>query len=71
MSTPTRPTSVGNNVSLAVSADGKKLTIEIDLTKEFGPSSSGKTILVASTQGNAEIPGRPGMRLGLNLFKKP
>ncbi len=27
---------------------GNILTITVDLTKEFGPSSSGKTIIVAS-----------------------
>jgi hypothetical protein len=36
--------------------DGK-LIIEIDLTKEFGPSKSGKTITVASTRGNQKIEG--------------
>lgn len=64
-------TTVGTNVRLVVSPDGKTLTIEIDLTKEFGPSSTGKTIIVASSQGNADIPGKPGFRLGLNLFRKP
>jgi hypothetical protein len=30
---------------------GKKLVITVDLTKDFGRSTSGKTIKVASTQG--------------------
>ena len=34
-----------------------KLIIEIDLTKEFGPSKSGKTITVASTRGNQKNQG--------------
>ena len=36
---------------------GSKLVIEVDLSKSFGPSKSGKTVMVASTQGNTEIPG--------------
>lgn len=50
----------------------KKLVITVDLEKEFGPSSSGKTIIVSSTEGNASIPGIDGdMKLGLNVYKKP
>ncbi|MBF0497193.1 MAG: hypothetical protein HQK58_11570 [Deltaproteobacteria bacterium] len=46
------------------------LTIKVDLTQEFGPSSSGKTIIIASTEGNAPIPEREE-KVGLNVFKKP
>jgi len=55
------------NVELKV--EGNILTITVDLTKTFGPSSSGKTIIVASTEGNAAVPGREEM-LGLNVYKK-
>jgi hypothetical protein len=37
------------NVRMTV--EGHKLTITVDLSKEFGPSASGKTILIASTEG--------------------
>ena len=37
--------------------DGDKLTIEVDLTKDFGHSKSGKTITIASTRGNQRIEG--------------
>ncbi len=43
------------NVELTLGAN--ILTIKVDLTKEFGPSSSGKTIIIASTEGNVGIPG--------------
>ena len=33
------------------------MTIKVDLTKEFGPSSSEKTIIIASTEGNVDIDG--------------
>ena len=47
-----------------------KLIIEIDLTKEFGLSKSGKTITIASTRGNQEIEGTDAI-IGLNVYKYP
>ena len=47
-----------------------KLIIEIDLTKEFGPSKSGKTITVASSRGNQKIEGTDVI-IGLNVYKYP
>ena len=47
------------------------LTIKIDLKKEFGRSASGKTIQVASTQGNIKISDNPEIFLGVNAYKKP
>ncbi len=44
------------NVEMLV--DGNILTIKVDLSKEFGPSSSGKTILIATTEGNVSVPNR-------------
>ena len=58
------------NVEMKVSEDGTKLTIEVDLTQEFGPSKSGKTIVIASTEGNQTIPGTKAI-LGLNVYKHP
>ena len=45
------------------------LTIKVDLSKEFGPSKSGKTIIVASTEGNKTVPGR-NEKVGLNVYKE-
>ena len=50
--------------------EGNVLTIKVDLTKEFGPSSSGKTIIIASTEGNVSIPGYKEAKIGLNVYKK-
>jgi hypothetical protein len=47
-----------------------KLIIEIDLTKEFGGSKSGKTITIASTLGNQKIEGTNAI-IGLNVYKYP
>lgn len=49
--------------------DGNILTITVDLSKEFGPSSSGKTIIVASTEGNVAVPDREE-KVGLNVYRK-
>lgn len=56
------------NVEMTV--EGDMLTIKVDLTKDFGPSSSGKTIIIASTEGNASVPGREDAKVGLNVYRK-
>ncbi len=55
------------NVQMTVA--GNILTITVDLTKEFGPSASGKTIIVASTEGNIAVPERDE-KIGLNVYRK-
>ncbi len=50
--------------------EGNIFTIRVDLSKEFGPSSSGKTIIVASTEGNQPVPGKEDVKIGLNIYKK-
>lgn len=45
------------------------LTIKVDLSKEFGPSSSGKTIIITSTEGNVSVPEREE-KVGLNVYRK-
>lgn len=55
------------NVEMTV--EGTMLTIRVDLSKEFGPSSTGKTILIASTEGNVTIPDRQE-KVGLNVYRK-
>ena len=53
-----------------MSTEGNILTIKVDLSKEFGPSASGKTIIIASTEGNVTIPGHEGAKVGLNVYRK-
>ena len=57
----------GEGVNYTV--NGTKLVIEVDLTGNFGLSSSGKTITVASTNGFAKLPG--GLMFSVNVNKKP
>lgn len=56
------------NVEMSVS--GNTLTIKVDITKEFGPSSSGKTIIIGSTEGNVSVPDHDDVKVGLNVYKK-
>jgi len=53
-----------------LSLEGNILTIKVDVTKEFGPSASGKTIIIASTEGNIAIPEKEDIKIGLNVYKK-
>lgn len=47
--------------------DKNILTIKIDLSKRFGPSKSGKTTIVATTEGNIDVGGN--VKLGLNAYE--
>ena len=55
------------NVEMKV--DGQKLIITVDLSKEFGKSSSGKTTIIATTAGNVSVPGHDEIKIGLNCYK--
>ncbi len=50
--------------------EGDILTIKVDLSKEFGKSSSGKSIIIGSTEGNASVPGKEEVKIGLNVYRK-
>ena len=56
--------------NVEMSVEGNILTIKMDLTKDFGPSSSGKTIIIASSEGNQSVPGKEAIKIGLNVHKK-
>ena len=56
--------------NVELSLEGNILTIKVDLSKEFGPSASGKTIIIASTEGNMTIPGHEEAKVGLNIYRK-
>jgi len=57
------------NVEMKV--EGNILTITVDLSKEFGLSSSGKSMIIASTEGNQSVEGKEEVKIGLNIYKKP
>jgi len=50
--------------------EGSILTIKVDISKDFGESKSGKSITIASTEGNISIPDNEEIKIGLNIYKK-
>jgi hypothetical protein len=46
---------------------GNKLHIEVDLSERHGVSASGKSISIASTQGNKDV-GKDNIKFGLNVY---
>jgi hypothetical protein len=58
------------NVTVSLSADKKTATIKIKLDEVHGPSKSGKTEIVGTTGGVAQI-ADTGVYLGVNAFKYP
>jgi hypothetical protein len=63
----TQPQQIGDNIAARV--EGRTLIIEIDLDQDFGPSSSGKSITIASSRGNAAVANTDGGVLGLNFYR--
>ena len=49
--------------------NGDILTITVDLSKKFGTSKSGKSIVIASTEGNISVEGHPEIKAGINVYK--
>lgn len=56
--------SIGKNIKWTIVGD--KLALEIDLTEEAEPSNSGKTLIIASTQGNKSV---GDVHVGLNVYR--
>ena len=52
-----------------IKLENNKAIIEIDLTKELGPSASGKSVVIATTRGNVPIPGAETYKLGVNCYR--
>lgn len=61
--------SLGRNTKFTLSDKGI-LTVTVDLNAEQGPSGSGKSMILGSTDGNAAIPGAEGTVMGLNVYRK-
>lgn len=53
-----------------MSIEGDILSIKINLSKRYGPSKSGKTIVIATTSGNVSAPEHPDIKIGLNVYTK-
>ena len=59
---------IGENVDVQI--NGTKAVITLDLEHRGERSASGKTVRVASTEGNKTIPGTD-IVIGLNAYVKP
>lgn len=55
--------------NVTMSVDGSKLLIEVDLSQNFGLSSSGKSVVIATSEGNKSVPGTEDIKIGLNVYK--
>lgn len=56
--------------NVEMTRDGDTLIIKVDLKQRFGKSTSGKTTIVATTEGPVSAPGEPDMKIGLNIYTK-
>ena len=56
--------------NVEMSLEGSILTIRVDLSQTFGKSSSGKSTIIASTEGNQSVPERENIKIGLNVYTK-
>lgn len=54
--------------NMDMKVEGDQLIITVDLTKRFGKSSSGKSIIIASSEGNQTVPGTGEIKIGLNVY---
>ena len=46
------------------------LIIKVDLSQQGEVSSSGKSIVIGSTEGNVSVPGKEEVKIGLNVYTK-
>lgn len=57
-----------DNAKLTV--NGRTLTITVDLDQNLGPSSTGKTDIIATTHGAVPVPGHATAKLNLSIYTK-
>ena len=59
------------NENIKSVVEGDILTITVDLSKDYGESKSGKTIVIASSLGNVDVDeeNHKGVKLGLNIYR--
>lgn len=55
--------------NMEMTIEGETLTIKVNLKQDLGLSKSGKTRIIATSRGNAKIPGTDAT-IGLNIYKR-
>lgn len=58
---------IGRNIEATIKGD--KLTLVINLAGNTQRSVSGKSDVLATTNGNVTVKGAEGVKLGLNIFR--
>ncbi len=56
--------------NVAIAVKGNELIIKVDLSENQGLSNSGKTTIIASTEGNPLIEGTDNIYIGLYVYRK-
>lgn len=57
------------NIDIKIDEKKKTLTLVVDLSQRHGLSGSGKTVTIASTEGNQKI-GMGDIAFGLSVYTK-
>ncbi|MFA5397683.1 MAG: hypothetical protein GX097_05710 [Methanomicrobiales archaeon] len=55
--------------NVEMTLEGNILTMKVDISKDFGPSKSGKSITIGTSEGNVSVPGAETVKVGLNVYK--
>jgi hypothetical protein len=61
---------IGKGIIAELSEDGNTLVLTIDLTQDQGPSYSGKTRIVATTNGNMKVPEHSDILISVNAYRR-
>lgn len=56
--------------NIEVKVNKNQMLITVDLSIELGISRSGKSTMIATTEGNTKVPGHEDVTIGLNVFKR-
>jgi hypothetical protein len=56
--------------NMEMKVEGNILTIAVDISQRLGESKSGKSVTIASTEGNISIPNHEDIKIGLNVYIK-
>lgn len=56
--------------NIEMTTEGNILTIKGDISQRHGKSSSGKSTIIASTEGNQSVLGHEKIKIGLNVYTK-
>ena len=55
------------NVEIRI--EGQKLILTVDVSKNYGPSKTGKSTIIATSEGNVKVD-NTDLYIGFNLYRK-